>query len=106
MSTVRKTVHQPLHPSIRDKLDPDYVKLHDEILQYCPTTESQPWDPASRLRPSPVAFASPGLVDVGAVYDKDVEDFQVRVFVPEGEPPRDGWPCLVYVRSPSMIWRL
>lgn len=97
MSRSTKVPFQPLHHSIRNKLDPEYVKLHDEILQYCEPTEVQPWDPASRLRPSPVAFASPKLVDVGRVTDMNVDKYQVRVFTPATKTPTDGWPCFVYV---------
>ena len=88
---------QPLHPSVRDKLDPQYVELHDEILQYIQPTESQPWDPASREAPSPVSHAGMRSVEVGNVVDKDLGDCQIRIFLPEGEPAEAGWPCLVWV---------
>lgn len=97
MSESAKTVFQPLHESIRNKLDPEYVKLHDDILQYCEPSESEPWSADIRSRPSLIAFASPKLVEVGDIVDMNVDEYQVRVFTPVTEAPPGGWPCFVYV---------
>jgi hypothetical protein len=97
MSGTAKTIFQPIHESIRNKLDTEYVKLHDDILQYCAPSESDPWSADIRSRPSLIGFASPKLVEVGSVRDIDVDEYQVRVFTPESEIPNGGWPCFVYV---------
>ncbi len=103
MATSR-VAYQPLHPSVRDKLDPEYVKLHDEIVQYVQPIELQvPWDPASRAKPSAFAFGSQKTVDVGKTYDRDIDTFQVRVFVPEGDAPENGWPCLVWYHGGGFV---
>lgn len=97
MSEIAKIIFQPIHESIRNKLDAEYVKLHDDILQYCVPSESEPWSADIRSRPSLIRFASPKLVEVGSVMDIDVDEYQVRVFTPESETPNGGWPCFVYV---------
>jgi hypothetical protein len=102
MSESPTSIFQPLHESIRNKLDPEYVKLHDEILQYCAPSESEPWSADIRSRPSLIAFASPKLVEVGNVADFNVDEYQVRVFIPGTEPPVGGWPCFVYVSLPLL----
>ena len=94
---------QPLHPSMREAIDPDYVKLHDEVIQYLQPIESKPWDPVSRTRPSALAFGAQKEVDVGDVYDKNVDNFQLRVFVPAGSPPSTGWPCLVWYHGGGWV---
>jgi hypothetical protein len=94
-----RVVYQPLHASMREKLDPEYVKIHDEILQYVERSETQAWDPASRSKPSPTAHASQKTVPVGSISDLDMGDYQTRTFVPAGEPPAGGWPLLVWVRN-------
>ncbi|KAK4446632.1 Alpha/Beta hydrolase protein [Podospora aff. communis PSN243] len=100
---MEKIAHQPLHPSIRNVLEPEYVALHDSILQYVVPTQAQEWDPASRSRPSPVAHCAPKLVEVGSIYDKDVNDFQIRVFTPSGNPPANGWPALVWYHGGGWV---
>ncbi|KAH9897583.1 Alpha/Beta hydrolase protein [Xylariomycetidae sp. FL2044] len=103
MEGVDGKIHQPLHPSVREKLDPEYVALHDEILQYVLPSEAEPWDPASRLRPSPVAHGGQKLVDVGAVQDEDLGNFQIRIFTPEGDVPAGGWPVLVWLHGGGWV---
>ncbi|KAK0652607.1 Alpha/Beta hydrolase protein [Cercophora newfieldiana] len=98
-----KIAHQPLHPSIRDILEPEYVTVHDSILQYVLPTEAQEWDPASRSKPSPVAHCAPKLVDVGSTFDKQVDNFQIRVFAPSGTSPEKGWPCLVWYHGGGWV---
>lgn len=102
MSESAKIVFQPIHDSIRKKLDPEYVKLHDKLLQYCAPSESETWSPDIRSRASLVAFASPKLVEVGNIADFNVGDYQVRVFTPKTETPSGGWPCFVYVSLSSL----
>lgn len=105
VSAEPRTVHQPLHTSIRDKLDPEYVKLHDEVLQYIQPAESQPWSPDSRKAVSPLAFGGQKLVEVGTIVDKDLGDgVQVRIFTPEGSPSTpEGWPCLVWLHGGGWV---
>ncbi|EQB52015.1 hypothetical protein CGLO_08391 [Colletotrichum gloeosporioides Cg-14] len=68
MGGTRK-IYQPIHPSVRKKLDPEYVALHDSIIQFIEPSEAQPWDPSSRFNPNPLAHAMQTLsqVDVRCV---------------------------------------
>jgi acetyl esterase/lipase len=106
LTTERRQVYQPLHPSIRDKLDPEYVKLHDEVLQYVRPTEQTIWTPESRLEVSPMAFAGQKLADVGSVKHFNLgEGIQIRVFIPDksSETPPSGWPCLVWLHGGGWV---
>lgn len=90
-----RKIWQPLHPSLRDKLDPEYVTFHDRVLQYVQPSETIPWDPAVRNGPS----IPPGgllVVEVGIVEDVQLERCRVRVFVPEGEVPANGWKGMLW----------
>lgn len=96
MAAELRTVHQPIHPTLRPLLDPEYAAFHDEYLQYELPSEAEAWDPASRDRVSPLALGGQKLVDVGSVLDQDLGNFQVRIITPQGDVPIDGWPVLVW----------
>ncbi|OHW90992.1 lipase from carbohydrate esterase family ce10 [Colletotrichum incanum] len=99
-----RTVYQPIHPSVRAQLDPEYVALHDSIIQYMEPSEAQPWDPASRDKPSPLAHTTQKLSPVGKTWDEELGGgVQVRVFVPEGGAPDGGWPCLVWLHGGGWV---
>ncbi|KAK2773771.1 AB hydrolase superfamily protein [Colletotrichum kahawae] len=99
-----KKVFQPIHPPVREKLDPEYVALHDSIIQYIEPSEAQPWDPSSRFNPNPLAHAMQKLSIVGKSWDEELGGgIQVRVFVPEGEAPPERWPCLVWLHGGGWV---
>ncbi|KAL0941521.1 AB hydrolase superfamily protein [Colletotrichum truncatum] len=103
MSEERK-IYQPIHPSVRAQLDPEYVALHDSIIQFMEPSEAQPWDPASRSKPNPLAHTTQKLSPVGKTWDEELGDgIQVRVFVPEGEAPPQGWPCMVWLHGGGWV---
>ncbi|KAL8410440.1 hypothetical protein RB596_000213 [Gaeumannomyces avenae] len=96
-----RTAWQPLHPDARARLDPQYVELHDKVLQYFFPEHEKPWDPAIR-RGSPNAPLGLGALPVGAVENFDLGLFKIRAFVPSIEGPSDsprpdaGWPLFVW----------
>lgn len=96
MSTAetKRQVHQPIHPDIADKLDPEYAAIHNATAAYAVPLHLLPWDPAVRQGP-PVAGASEPL-KVGDVRDISLSKFAVRVFTPEGTAPDAGWPVMIY----------
>ncbi|GJC83498.1 AB hydrolase superfamily protein C1039.03 [Colletotrichum liriopes] len=99
-----QTVYQPIHPSVRARLDPEYVALHDSIIQYMEPSEAQPWDPASRHKPNPLAHTTQKLSPVGKTWDEELGGgVQVRVFVPEGAAPEGGWPCLAWFHGGGWV---
>ncbi|OHE92458.1 hypothetical protein CORC01_12249 [Colletotrichum orchidophilum] len=107
MADKNNIIHQPIHPSVRAKLDPEYVALHDAIIQYMEPSEARPWDPASRAAPSPLAHTTQKLSTVGKQWDEELGgsgEIQVRVFVPEGQAPSEGgWPCLVWLHGGGWV---
>jgi len=36
---------------------------------------------------------------VGAVRDISLQNCKIRVFIPEGTPPPEGWPVLLYIHG-------
>lgn len=85
--------HQPLDPEVIPRLDPDYVKFHEEVLQYIVPPHTLPWSPEIRNAP-----AVPGS---SAVLDCDIKDYplshtSVRSFTPKGTPPTEGWPVFLF----------
>ncbi|KAH6664993.1 Alpha/Beta hydrolase protein [Halenospora varia] len=95
-----RTVHQPIHPSLRSLLDPQYIEFHEKYLQYVPSSESIPWDPACRFEPSPSAAGRSPFIEVGSTRDFDYGgNEQLRIFVPKGERPQDGWPVLMWMHG-------
>ncbi|KAL1710570.1 alpha/beta hydrolase fold-domain-containing protein [Schizophyllum commune] len=85
--------HQPLDPEVLPRLDPDYVKFHEEVLQYIVPPHTLPWSPEIRNAP-----AVPGS---SAVLDCDIKDYplshtSIRSFTPKGTPPTEGWPVFLF----------
>lgn len=90
-----RRIWQPLHPAIRDKLDPQYVDYHEKYLQYIVPDELQDWDGSVRTKGSlPPGGTQP--VPVGSIEDFDVGRFRVRAYTPTGESDERGWPVLVW----------
>ncbi|KAK1961761.1 hypothetical protein LY78DRAFT_661850 [Colletotrichum sublineola] len=105
--TEERTIHQPIHPSVRARLDPEYVALHDAVIQYMEPSEARPWDPASRRAPNPLAHTTQKLSPVGRTWDEELPggSVQARIFVPAGEAPDPaaGWPCLVWLHGGGWV---
>lgn len=94
-------IYQPLHPTVRPLLDPQYVAFHDAHMQYVQTDDSKVWDGSARTRPS----LPPGTLDVipvGKTEDIDVPTldgsttFSVRAFAPTSPPPPSGYPIFLW----------
>jgi acetyl esterase/lipase len=94
MSNQERVIHQPLHPDVRPKLDPEYIAFHDKYMQYVQRDESKVWDSSARTTPSLPPGGS-AHVQVGSIEDVQLPDFAVRVFTPEGEH-QGGWPGLIW----------
>ncbi len=106
-------VFQPLHESIRGRLDSEYVAFHDAVLQHCPRSETLPFDPvASRAAKSPMVSCSKKVVEVGSIVDRTIytgssgqasDQVTVRIFTPEGTAPTSGWPCLMWYHGGGWV---
>jgi len=93
--TMRK-IYQPLSPSVRVSLDPEYVAFHDQHLQYVEPDDVGPWDPV--LTRSRVCWPPSGSrpLPVQSIRDIQLENCPVRVFTPTAAQPAGGWPVLVW----------
>ncbi|QDS73263.1 hypothetical protein FKW77_004678 [Venturia effusa] len=89
-----RTIHQPIHPDIRAKLDPEYVAFHDKYMQYVQRDESKIWDGSARTAPS-LPFGGAEMVEVASIQDIELPDFKLRVYVPESNQIR-SLPCLLW----------
>jgi hypothetical protein len=81
-----RTIYQPIHHSIRSRLDSEYAAFHEKYLQYVPSSESIPWDPASRFVSAPSAAGRSEPVEIGSQRDFDYGGHeQIRISTP---PPQ------------------
>jgi hypothetical protein len=76
----KRVSYQPLHPSVRWKLEKAYVRYHDTYFQYLkPDTE---WNLGWRIAPSRFASTSSKPVKVGSVIDLKLGKFSIE-FTPQ-----------------------
>ncbi|KAF7314303.1 Abhydrolase-3 domain-containing protein [Mycena kentingensis (nom. inval.)] len=88
------TIHQPLHPSMIDRLDKEYVEFHNQALCTIVPPHTLPWDPALRNAPAVPGGSTP--LPVGSTQDLDLTHTKFRAFTPEGPAPPHGWPCFIF----------
>ncbi|KAK4053170.1 hypothetical protein OIV83_001905 [Microbotryomycetes sp. JL201] len=96
--------HQPLIPSVRSLLDPQYVSFHDQVLQYLPVLNTLPPPgprPAGNLLPGSSAVRQ---VDKVEEFDLCGGRFRVRAFSPKGTAPVNGWPALLWFHGGGWVW--
>lgn len=96
MMTDPRIVHQPIHPDLRELLDPEYVAFHEEKLQYILPPEASPGDGSQPAGPSPFASAALKSVDVESVQDVFLKHAELRIFTPKGPKPSQGWPAFLW----------
>lgn len=94
-----RRIWQPLHPSVRPLLDPEYVAFHDKYAQYVEPEQVKGWDPSLRTRYTWPYSGSP-VLKVGNVKDIQLgRNFTTRIFTPKGDPPTDGWPLVLWMHG-------
>ncbi|KAM0318656.1 hypothetical protein ACHAPQ_010599 [Fusarium lateritium] len=89
-------IWQPLHPAIRDRLDPQYVAYHEAHLQYIEPDETNDWDGSTRTKKVSLPPGGTKAIPVGSINDYAVGRFRVRVYTPTGHCDERGWPVLVW----------
>lgn len=89
-----RTIHQPLHPAILSRLDPQYIDFHTKELQFIVPPHTLPWDPS--LRDAPAVPGSTDPLDVAKTQDFDLSHTKVRAFTPFDEAPESGWPVFIF----------
>jgi acetyl esterase/lipase len=111
MGSITQTAPQPpypLHESIKDKLDPEYVKYYNKNIIDKQQVHYQPAD-ASRSSGVLLPGAGPKLkvqkTEDFKLHRRETEgpDVQIRVFTPTGEKPLNGWPGMVYTHGGGWV---
>ncbi|KAF7365336.1 Abhydrolase-3 domain-containing protein [Mycena venus] len=87
-------IHQPIHPSMIPRLDPEYIEFHNTSLAQLVPPHTLPWSP--KLRDVPAVPGCSDPLPVGATEDIDLTHTKFRAFTPEGAAPPDGWPCFIF----------
>ncbi|RSL51682.1 hypothetical protein CEP53_008357 [Fusarium sp. AF-6] len=98
-----RKIWQPLHPAIRDRLDPQYVAYHEAHLQYIEPEKLGVWDGSARTKKVSLPPGGTKPVPVGSIDDFDVGRFRVRVYTPTGECDERGWPVLVWFHGGGWV---
>ncbi|KAF4343839.1 esterase lipase thioesterase [Fusarium beomiforme] len=91
-----RKIWQPLHPAIRDSLDPQYVAYHDTHLQYIEPDEIKDWDGSTRTKKFSLPPGGTKPIPVGNIQDYHVGRFRVRVYTPTSQCDERGWPVLIW----------
>ncbi|TVY27061.1 AB hydrolase superfamily protein [Lachnellula hyalina] len=98
----------PLHESVKDKLDPEYVEFYNKYIINNQQVHYQPVA-ASRTGGTLIPGGGPAQ-PVGKTEDfaiKRVEtegpDVMVRCFTPVGETPEGGWPVMIYYHGGGWV---
>ncbi|KAJ7212244.1 alpha/beta hydrolase fold-domain-containing protein [Mycena pura] len=87
-------IHQPIHPSMIPRLDPEYIDFHNKFIATIVPPHTLPWDPAMRNGPAVPGGSHP--LPVGKTEDIDMTHTGFRAFTPEGISPANGWPCFIF----------
>ncbi|KAG1749216.1 Alpha/Beta hydrolase protein [Suillus lakei] len=86
-----------IHPDILPRLDPEYVAIHNAHMAHRVPPHIIPWHPD--IRKVPYIPGSSPVSTVGAVKDISLQNCNIRAFIPEGTPPPEGWPVLLYIHG-------
>lgn len=98
----------PLHESIVDRLDPQYVDFYNQYIINAQQVHYQPVS-ASRVGGKIIPGGSDNL-PVGSTLDLSISrlqtqgpDVKIRCFTPDGEVPANGWPVMVYYHGGGWV---
>ncbi|KAL2810750.1 Alpha/Beta hydrolase protein [Aspergillus granulosus] len=91
-----RSIHQPIHPSIRPLLDPEYAAFHDAHFQYVLPDDQQIWDGSARTAPRPWPSTEYPHTPVASVRDMSLGDFEIRIFTPNAPQPVPGYPVFLW----------
>ncbi|OAP57468.1 hypothetical protein AYL99_08206 [Fonsecaea erecta] len=99
----------PLHPSVKDRLHPDYVAFYNKYLLHAQQVHQLPVSVARGSRTVPACHSKP--LPVGHIQDVSISrretvgpDVLVRCFTPPGAPPATGWPLVLYYHGGGWVF--
>lgn len=98
----------PLHDSVKDKLDPEYVEFY---YKYIINNQQVHYQPVEASRTSGTLIPGGGPAQpVGKIEDFAIkrtvtegDDVMVRTFTPLGEKPANGWPVMIYYHGGGWV---
>jgi triacylglycerol lipase len=98
----------PLHESVKDLLDPEYVAFYNEHVINNQQVHLQPVN-ASRTSGVLIPGAGP-MLNVGKTQDITVQrrategpPILIRAFTPKGHAPPAGWPVMLYFHGGGWV---
>lgn len=108
MSVSHMSPPYPLHPSVQDLLDPEYVAFYNAHVIDKQQVHLQPVEDS---RTSGILIPGGGpLIDVGKTTDITIKrrrtegpDVSLRVFTPSGDAPLEGWPVMLYFHGGGWV---
>ncbi|KAJ0425628.1 Alpha/Beta hydrolase protein [Aspergillus carlsbadensis] len=98
-----RPIHQPIHPSIRPLLDPEYIAFHDAHFQYIFPDEHQTWKSSVRTAPRPWPSTAFTNTPVGSIRDIPLPNFPIRVFTPTAPKPLSGYPVFIWFHGGGWV---
>ncbi|KAL2863508.1 alpha/beta hydrolase [Aspergillus lucknowensis] len=108
MSVSNASPPYPLHESVRDLLDPEYVDFYNANVINKQQPHLQPVE-ASRTSGILIPGAGP-LLEVGKTADIKIQrratdgpEVLLRAFTPAGERPAGGWPVVLYFHGGGWV---
>ena len=101
--------HYPIHESVLDRVDPEYVAYYNQNLIDKPQSHHHPVA-ASRGSGDLIPGSSPKR-RVGETTDLHIPrqegsqpgNIGLRIFTPQGQRPVPGWPVVVYIHSGGWV---
>lgn len=99
----------PIHESVRHRLDPEYVEFYEQYLINLPQVTDQPISISRTASPIVAGGGKPLLVGKQCdfvVHRKHTAGpgIHVRAFFPEGQPPVNGWPAILYFHGGGFVF--
>lgn len=98
----------PIHPSVADKLHPQYTAFYNEYLLNAQQVHYQPIAASrtgGKIIPGGSEVLPVGQTQDVAIKRKESEgaDVRVRCFTPPGEAPASGWPVMLYAHGGGWV---
>ncbi|KIY01373.1 uncharacterized protein Z520_02925 [Fonsecaea multimorphosa CBS 102226] len=99
----------PLHPSVKDRLHPDYVAFYNKYILNAQQVHHLPVSVARGTPGVPPCHSRP--LPVGRVQDVYISrretvgpNILLRCFTPPGTPPPSGWPLVLYYHGGGWVF--